>query len=146
MLRVFQTRDHLAMMGAITPDGQLSVLTRDESLTGRESVFLLKQLHRQFGTNLLVIWDGGSIHKGEEVRTFLADGGARLVWLERLPGYAPDLNPTEGVWNLLKHVEMRNLCCLNFDELRHELDLAVARLRHKPHLIRACFAGAGLDL
>ncbi|MBI5759989.1 MAG: transposase [Planctomycetales bacterium] len=32
------------------------------------------------------------------------------VWLERLPGYAPDLNPDEGVWNHLKHVQLVNVC------------------------------------
>ena len=33
-------------------------------------------------------------------------------WLpiEWLPGYAPDLNPPEGVWNNIKGREMANLC------------------------------------
>lgn len=146
ILRVFETHDHLSVMGAITPTGKLSILTRDDSLTGKASVTFLKQLHRKFGTDLLIVWDGGAIHKGEEIRTFLTRGGSRFIWLERLPGYAPDLNPTEGVWNLLKHVEMRNLCCTDFDHLRLEFNLAVARLRAKPHLMQACFAGAGLEL
>src|SRR6266702_4407177 len=30
---------------------------------------------------------------------FLAGGAAKRLHLERLPGYAPDLNPQEGVWN-----------------------------------------------
>jgi len=28
------------------------------------------------------------------------------LWLEQLPGYAPDLNPDEGIWNYLKRVEL----------------------------------------
>jgi transposase len=66
-------------------------------------------------------------------------GGVRL---EQLPPYAPALNPWEGVWNQLKNVEMRNLCCLNLVHLRCELDLAIKRLRRKPHVITACFAEA----
>jgi transposase len=31
----------------------------------------------------------------------LAKGGAKRIHLERLPAYAPELNPQEGVWNLL---------------------------------------------
>ena len=67
--------------------------------------------------------------------TFLATGAARQICLEQLPGYAPDLNPDEGVWDHLKNVELRNVSCHDQDELRHELRLAIARLRHRPDLI-----------
>lgn len=133
-------------MGGVTLNGQLFTFTRDEALTGVESVRFLKHLQYWLGPRLLVIWDGSPIHRGEEVKMFLAEGGAKFIHLERLPGYAPDLNPTEGVWQLLKDVEMRNLCCSDFDHLRHELLLAILRLRYKPHLIQACFPGAGLAL
>ena len=146
MLRVFQTHDHFSMMGGITLSGQLFTLIRDEALTGVESVRFIKQLQYWLGPRLLAIWDGAPIHRGEDVKTFLADGGTKSVHLERLPGYAPDLNPTEGIWELLKDVEMRNLCCSDFSHLHHELILAVLRLRRKPHLIQACFPGAGLPL
>ena len=50
------------------------------------------------------------------------------VRLEALPGYAPDLNPwDEGGWHHLKHVEMRNLVCLDLEELHQEFHLAVGR-------------------
>lgn len=52
----------------------------------------------------------------------------------------------EGVWDHLKYVELRNLCCGDLPHLSTELTLAIRRLRTKPHLIRACFAGAGLSL
>jgi transposase len=80
------------------------------------------------------------------VRRSLAGGAGRQVHLELLPPYAPDLNPGEGVWQHLKHVELRNLCCLDLGHLRTELGLAVARLRRRPDVIRGFFAGAGLDL
>jgi transposase len=80
------------------------------------------------------------------VKTFLAHGGAPAIHLEPLPAYAPELNPVEGVWNLLKFVEMRNLCCVDLSHLRSELHLAIRRLRGKPHLIQGCFAGAGLKI
>ena len=69
------------------------------------------------------------------------------MWLEALPGYAPDLNPwDEGGWHHLKNVEMRNLVCRDLDELHQELDLAIGRLRKKPHLVCSFFAQAGLKL
>lgn len=146
MLRVFETYDHLSVMSGLTLAGQLFTLIRSEPLTGTESVCFLKQVHRQLGTKLLVIWDGSPIHRSAEVKSFLAEGGTRSIRLEPLPPYAPDLNPDEGVWQLLKTVEMRNLCCADFDHLYRQLYLAIRRLRRKPHLLQTCFAGAGLEL
>jgi hypothetical protein len=42
----------------------------------------------------------------------------RRIQIERLPTYAPELNPQEGVWNLLKRVELKNVCCLNLQHIR----------------------------
>ncbi len=44
---------------------------------------------------VIVVWDGGANHKGPVMRAFLARN--RRVWLERLPAYAPELNPVEHV-------------------------------------------------
>ena len=40
---------------------------------------------------------------------------------------------------------MRNLVCLDLEELHQQFHLAVARLRQKPQLVRASFALAGLE-
>jgi transposase len=146
VLRPFLTRDHLSVMSGITPHGQLYTLTRAHPLTSTESVAFLIHLRRRLESNLWVIWDGSPIHRGVEVETFLATGGAKYVRLERLPFYAPDLNPDEGVWQHLKHVEMRNLCCADMNHLSVELNLAIRRLRNKPDLIQSFFAGAGLEI
>ncbi len=146
-LRVCETRDHLSVMSAITAQGWLFTLVRtDESLTSVESVRFLKHLRTQLDRKLLVVWDGSPIHRGEVVKAYLADGGAKQIHLERLPAYAPDLNPDEGVWNQLKHVELRNVCCRDLAHLHHQFNLAVARLRRKPDLIRSFFVGAGLAI
>lgn len=67
------------------------------------------------------------------------------VHLVRLPGYAPDLNPDEGVWTYLKTVELRNRCCHTLPELRQELRKAIARLRHKTTIIQSFFRLAQLE-
>jgi hypothetical protein len=46
----------------------------------------------------------------------------------------------------LKNVEMRNLVCLDLEQLHEEFHLAVGRYRHKPHLVQSCFAQAGLAI
>ena len=51
--------------------------------------------------------------------------------VEQLPGYAPDLNPDEGIWQYLKNVELKNVCFENLEALKKQLRLAFERLRHK---------------
>jgi transposase len=132
-------------MSGITMDGRLYTMVRHEALDSLDSVVLLKHLLPHVSDKLLVVWDGSPIHQGQ-VRTYLADGGAQQIHVEQLPAYAPDLNPAEGVWQQLKHVDMRNLCCRNLAHLRSELGLAIRRVRRRPHVITACFAEAGLSL
>src|SRR5438045_8595851 len=69
---------------------------------------------------------------------FPAAGAAKRIHLERLPGYAPDLNPQEGVWNLLKRRELKNLCCQHLSHLREALVRAQERLRHRRRSLQAC--------
>src|SRR5918995_171165 len=94
---------------------------------------------------LLVIWDGSPIHRSKAVKEFLNDGAASRLQLEQLPGYAPELNPDEGIWKHLKGVELKNLCCQNLYELRSELCKAKERLRHKRHIILGCIRQPGLE-
>lgn len=138
ILSVPLTRDHISAIGAITLDGRLLLCTKEDSYRSPDVVRFLKHLLNHIAGKLLVIWDGSPIHKGSVVRQFLADGGASRIHLEALPGYAPDLNPKEGVWNYLKRVELRNVCCTSLTHLRREIRLATARLRHRPQVIQGC--------
>jgi transposase len=136
--------DHLSLIGAITPEGKLYVMTQDHAFKGPDIVRFLRHLLHHISGKLLIIWDGLPAHHGQVVKEFLRQGAAHRLHLERLPGYAPDLNPTEGVFHYLKYVELRNLCCQNLSSLHHELHKAVARLRHKTNVIQACIQHARL--
>src|SRR5512135_2674471 len=97
------------------------------------------------GDRLLVIWDGSPIHRRAEVKAFVAAAGGQ-IHLEAFPPYAPDRNPVEWLWRHLKEVELRNLACLDLEQLPMELHLALGRVRQRPRLIRSFFAGAGLEI
>ena len=59
---------------------------------------------------------------------------AQRSWLtvERLPGYAPDLNPAELVWGNVKGGELANLCADNLGEVEQELRAGLRRVRRSP--------------
>jgi transposase len=138
ILHVPLTWDHLSVIAAMTPEGKLYVAIQDRAFKGDDIVAFLKHLLRHLPGKLLLIWDGLPAHRGQAVKDFLRAGAAQRLHLERLPGYAPDLNPAEGIWQYLKYVEMKNLCCRTLAELRDELRKAIARLRHKTEVICSC--------
>jgi len=104
---------------------------QEYAFRGPRVVRFLRHLLRHIPGKLLVIWDGAPIHRSHVVQEFLAHAGAQRLWLEQLPGYAPELNPVEGSWRQLKRGQLRNVCCRTLTELRYEVRLATANLRHK---------------
>lgn len=135
VLRAPLTRDHLSLISGITEAGRLLVRMQDHAFNGADIVCFLRQLWRWLGSSLIVTWDGAPIHHDKQVKAFLVESTG-AVHLEQLPGYAPDLNPDEAVWEQLKHVELANVVCHDQDELRYQLHRAIARLRRKPAIIR----------
>lgn len=143
ILRVKLTRDHLSAIGGITPDGRLFMQTQEHAYRAEEVVDFLRLLLRKIPGKLLVIWDGAPIHRAQVIKDFLKRGAAKRLHLERLPGYAPELNPQEGVWNLLKRRELKNICCRELSQVADELRRAKERLRPRRAVLRQCFAHAG---
>jgi transposase len=146
LLRVPLTRDHLSAISGITPDGRLFMQTQDHAYRSPDVVRFLRVLLRKIRGKLLVIWDGAPIHRGQPIKDFLRRGAAKRLHLEQLPGYAPDLNPAEGIWNYLKCVELANRCCADLATLGLALRRAKERLRHKRSVLQACFTQAGYQV
>lgn len=91
-----------------------------------------------------ISWDGEGIHRSEEVRTFLREGGAERIELVRLPGYAPELNPVKGVWSYMKIGSfLSNFACHDLAQLMNLLASAAGTLQSQLALVRAFFGQAG---
>jgi putative transposase len=142
ILRETLTRDHRSLIGALTLDGRVFVQGQDRSLCSTDVVRFLKHLLRHIEGKVRVVWDGASIHYGA-VKEFLRRGAAARITLVRLPSYAPELNPVEGLWRYVKHVELRNVCCHTLTELRQEVRNAVARVRHRGDVLAGCVRQPG---
>ena len=146
VLREKQTRDHLSVMGAMTPEGRVYTLVRPESLNGLHCIEFLLHLLRVAGERLLVdlgrLADpsagGGQGVRGEHAGPDLAGGPAGIR-----PG--PEPLGRRGVASPEGCRDAQPVC-RDLEELHQELDLAVGRLRQKPHLVRSFFAQAGLKL
>ncbi len=141
----YATRDHLSAMCGLTLTGELLRLdVQAGTYKGPDVVRFLRQLVRQVAGPLTIIWDGAPIHRSQAVRAFLTSPTGRQVEVVQLPGYAPDLNPAEGVWEHLKGTELANVCCDNLAQLWRELHQAKQRLRQRPAALLGCVKQPGI--
>jgi hypothetical protein len=83
--REWHTRDHLAAISAISPEGKLYVHSQDHALNAEDVVTFLEHLLREVHGRMVILWDGAPIHRSHLVPESLANGAAQRLHLERLP-------------------------------------------------------------
>ena len=94
------------------------------------SVSFLKQLREKHQEPLIVIWDNGPAHRGPEMREYLTtpDLNLRLV---ALPGYSPDFNPDEAIWDWVREEVTANTCFGTAAKVREKVDAFFAELAER---------------
>ena len=104
----------------------------------------LRGLLRRLRGPVIVVWDGGPMHKGDAIRAVLRDF-PRLS-LERLPPYTPELNPVEYLWNHLKYGILSNFVPNDVLHLNGVLKQRLRRARTSPPRLRSFFKQSGLPI
>ena len=113
-------------------DGRRSRLffqTREGSYNSETLIAFLKDLKRELGGRpAILVWDGLPAHKSRATKEYLL---RERRWLteERLPGYAPDLNPVETLWSNIKGQELANRCAENLQEVDTAIGDGMTRVR-----------------
>jgi len=116
-----------------------------KAFTWTEYRGLLTAAHRQLpGGNIVLVWDNLPVHLRKELRAFTA---AR-PWLRvfQLPSYAPDLNPVEGIWSVLKRGALANQAAASYARLLQVIRHGLQKIQRRPGLLDGCLAGTGLTL
>jgi transposase len=105
---------------------------------------LIIATHRNLSAPLIWCWDNLNIHLAPDLADFATEN---KEWLRvyRLPAYAPDLNPAEGIWPLLKRA-MVNFAAADLDGLVRIVKRKLKKIQYRPHLINGCLAATGLTL
>jgi transposase len=97
------------------------------------------------GEKATLLWDGLPAHRSTAMRVWLHTQRSWLV-AERLPAYAPDLNPVEGLWSSLKAVELANLTSPTLAEVIEQAHRGVERVRQTPHVAYSFLRHTGLSV
>jgi len=93
----------------------------------------------------VVVWDGGTMHKGDPIRDLMSHFSDRLD-LERLPPYAPMLNPVEPLWSWLKWGRLSNFGPRDAQELDVRAIAELMKVRDDQAFLRNLFHASDLPL
>ena len=113
------------------------------SIKSLQVIEFLQHLQRHVPGKMLILWDGAPIHRSVLVRDYIRSTKGRIR-VERLPAYAPELNPVEYMWGHLKSHEIANLIAHQAWELGLEATAALRRMRRRKRIIAACYSQAEL--
>lgn len=114
------------------------------SIKSLQVIEFLKHLQRHVPGKIMVLWDGAPIHRSLLVKHFVASTRGGRIQVERLPAYAPELNPVEYRWGHLKTHAIANLIATQAWALSLEATAALRRLRRRNSVIAACYSQAEL--
>jgi putative transposase len=121
----------VSAISAVTSSRQLYFrFKEDAAFSGEDVMRFVLLLLRHIRGRLVIIWDNAQQHHAKLV-TELTKKHPRLR-IEFLPGYSPDFNPDEGVWNHTKRVELGNFAPHDKEELVAGARGALRRLKRRP--------------
>lgn len=105
---------------------------------------LIAAAHHQPHAPIILCRDNLNTHLSAAMRTFI---DAHRDWLTvvRLPAYAPDLNPVEGIRAHVKR-DPGNLVAGGIDQLAATVKTLLKRVQYRPELIDGFPAQTGLVL
>jgi len=139
---------HLSAAGAVVwrpgqPQTRLFLSLRPGAFDKESLVDYLRNLRRHVRGAVVVLWDGLPAHRSKFVAEYV-QAQAHWLTLESFPGYAPELNPVEGLWADLKGHASANYAPDTIDELDRHLHGATRGLRRKDHRGLGYIKHAGL--
>jgi DDE superfamily endonuclease len=97
------------------------------------------------GHKVVLLWDGLSAHWSIKMRAWL-DSQHDWLTAERLPAYAPELNPVEGLWANLKDLELANRPTTTLAEVADATEQGIQRVCKHDSLVVGFLDHTGLTL
>jgi transposase len=130
-------RSKVNVISAVSPSGRLWFRCYKGNLDSATFIEFLRALLHDFKGQIVLVIDSHPAHVSEETMEFLESRMDRLQ-AELLPAYAPELNPDEHVWGILKGM-FRNHPLLKGERLDDAVREAMVHLKGQRALLRALF-------
>jgi transposase len=137
-VRTSGRRQAINAISAVNARGEFWFEIYAERLNKELFLQFLKAFLRGRRTPVILVVDGHPAHRAKLISTYVQSLRGRLE-IHFLPGYAPELNPDEFVWNHLKHEGVSKKPLRQGESLRARVQQDLERIRRTPALVRSFF-------
>src|SRR5581483_6786642 len=118
--------------------GEVEAMPVEGNTNAQTSLAFLQQLRARHPGRLIIIWDNAPAHRGPEIRDYLTTPDLNLC-LVALPGYSPDFNPDEAIWERFREDVTANFCFGKAAYVRNKVDAFFAALpKHTEEVKQRC--------
>lgn len=150
VLPAWDRHDRLSVISAVTlaPRRQRLGLywsVQTQNIRGPDVAAFLRRVRRGLQRKIVLILDRWNVHRSKVMRECL-DRLHASVRVEWLPAYAPDLNPTEQVWNHAKYCDLANFIPDDRADLHAHVETSITAQHGQSDLLRSFFQTAKLKL
>jgi len=133
-------RQSVSAASAVNARGGFWFATYKGGMSAELFVAMLKMLMRHRKKPLFLVLDSLPAHKAKIVKNYVASTNGKLE-LHFLPGYAPELNPDELVWNYMKRTGTAKSPLVAGESLHDRIDAELVQIKKHAPLVRSFFRG-----
>lgn len=144
IIKTTGARFSINMISAITSGGKLRFMVTEKRFNADVFIEFMKRLITGGSNPVFLIVDGHPVHKAKKVKDFVKSSGGKIE-LFYLPGYSPELNPDEFVWNHVKHHSIGKKIVTGPHQLKKLAISALRRLARIPDIILGFFKAPELQ-
>jgi len=131
------------MISAVSSRGELRFMVTEGTFKVDIFIEFMKRLMTKHKKPVFLIVDGHPVHKARKVKEFIKTTKGKIK-LFYLPGYSPELNPDEYVWNHVKHHTVGKMHVTGPDQLKRLVVSALHRLARLPRITLGFFEAPDL--
>jgi len=126
------------VISVVSAKGRMRFMIFEGRMGAALFVEFLKRLLQGAKTPVYLIIDGHPAHKAKMTQQYVESTKGRLK-LFFLPGYSPELNADELVWNNLKNHTLGRKFHVDKETLKQEVRAFMRQLQRLPELVRSFF-------
>lgn len=131
-------RQSVNAISAVNSRGAFWYKIYTKRLNATRFIKFLKSFRRGRKRPVFLVVDGHPSHRAKAVAQYVQSLKGRME-LHFLPGYAPELNPDEFVWNHLKKQGVSKNPLRREESLRERVEEDLASIKRRPALVRSFF-------